>query len=588
MTAIPPEEGRDQYVGTIVGESTSTEFRLAVAHEAIREQDIVAVDAQLQRADDSGPSENIRVWAKVQRIERLNPLFPSEAGHELAATRTDPFDTVLSLSHEMVTAVCQVLGSEPRAGNKEGKLNHLRYPPKPASTAYRPDGGDISRIVLGQLAKNDDRALDIAALSNRDAVTVKVDGHVVVTRHLAILAMTGAGKTWAARRTIEELSNKKYPIVIFDPRGDYTGLSDIPDLKGRVKRYYAQFPVFDEEEDTVAKVIGALGYPLSDTMRQLFPDVFDAARLFGSCDEQDWAPRAKWLAQYVGADSRYPIRADDMWLISHLAWAGMKAVQRALQEEDETDRQRLQEWGWKQIGGYTGVHARSLEAITKRTRMSAAVLTRMQEISRRIAGEAEPLPQDRTNLVADGRVSIVSLAGYTSDFQATIYSLVADSLFNARVSGELQWPVLLVLEEAHNFAPAKANTPAEERAVAVTKQIAQEGRKFNIGLVLISQRPSRLDETTLSQCNSYVIMRLVNPADQNFVRRVVETLGEDDARILPDLDRGEAILSGQMVNFPVLVKMKVPQSRGEHEEEDAFQVLAKAREEAARHMRVPR
>ncbi len=158
-----------------------------------------------------------------------------------------------------------------------------------------------------------------------------------------------------------------------------------------------------------------------------------------------------------------------------------------------------------------------------------------------------------------------------------MYSLIADSIFDARVSGDLKLPVLLVLEEAHNFVPARANTPAEERAIITTKQIAQEGRKFGVGLILISQRPSRLDETTLSQCNSYVIMRMVNPADQNFVRRVIESLGEDEAKLLPDLDVGEAILSGQLINFPVLVKMKAPESQGEREEQDAFEALAEAR-----------
>ena len=78
-------------------------------------------------------------------------------------------------------------------------------------------------------------------------------------------------------------------------------------------------------------------------------------------------------------------------------------------------------------------------------------------------------------------------------------------------------------------------------------------------------------------CNSYVIMRMLNPADQNFVRRVVETLGEDEARMLPDLDVGEAILSGQIVNFPVLAKIKEPESHGEREEQDAFDALEQAR-----------
>jgi hypothetical protein len=116
----------DRYVGTLVGESTSREFRLAVAHETIREQDIIAVDAELRQAAGSTPPERVRVWAKVQRIERLNPLFPAEAGHELAATQTDPFDTVLSLSREMVSAVCQ--GISQREPGREARSSSLPAP----------------------------------------------------------------------------------------------------------------------------------------------------------------------------------------------------------------------------------------------------------------------------------------------------------------------------------------------------------------------------------------------------------------------------------------------------------------------------
>jgi uncharacterized protein len=152
--AIPPvTPAVDQYVGTLVGESTSREFRLAVAHETIREQDIIAVDAELRRPDGNGLSEQLRVWAKVQRIERVNPLFPTEAGHELAETHTDPFDTVLSLHREMVTAVCQVLGAESRGDNQGGKLAptptpaSARLSPRPASPSRPTKGTFVSRSV---------------------------------------------------------------------------------------------------------------------------------------------------------------------------------------------------------------------------------------------------------------------------------------------------------------------------------------------------------------------------------------------------------------------------------------------------------
>ena len=573
-TAAP--QASENYVGTLVGESTSREFRLAVAHETIREQDIIAVDAELRSTDSTENREQIRVWAKVQRIERLNPLFPTESGHELAATRTNPFDTVLSLSREMVTAVCQVLGAEPLTGGTGGKLNHVRYPPQPATSAYRPSENDVARVVLGDLAQKHNRALDIAVLSNRSKISVMVDGHAIVTRHLAILAMTGAGKSWTARRIIEELTKKDYPVVIFDPHGDYTGLTDVSALQGRVKRYYAHFPVFDEDSETVARIVSTLGYELTDTMQTRFGDVFEVARNFLRSDDEEIKKKTEWLADATGNQrlKEFGLRPD-MWLIGNLA----QAAESILRNDNADGREMLIEWGWDNISTYSKRDAGTLEGIKKRTYQAAKALTRMEKTNKKVALNAEPLPTDRTQLVHYGQISVISLAGYTGDFQATIYSLIAESLFDARVDGTLRLPVLLLLEEAHNFAPAHANTPAEQRAISTTKQIAQEGRKFGVGLILISQRPSRLDETTLSQCNSFVIMRLVNPADQNFVRKVIESLGEDEAKMLPDLDVGEALLSGQFINFPVLVRIKEPVSKGEREEEDAFVALGKAHAE---------
>jgi len=571
------QPGNDRYVGTLVGESTSREFRLAVAHETIREQDIIAVDAQLRRPGASEMPERIRIWAKVQRIERVNPLFPSEAGHELAATRTDPFDTVLSLSREMVTAVCQILGAEPLDGNREGKLDHLRYPPQPASTAYRPDAKDIARVVLGELQQKQQRALDIATLSNRPEVDVKVDGHAIVTRHLAILAMTGAGKSWTARRIIEELAKKNYPIVIFDPHGDYSGLANVTDLRNRVKRYYAQFPVFEQSPEDVITVVENLGWNLANTHQSLFDDLFNGAREFLRASPEEMKERTQWLGDYLGKENivQYGLRPNLFFLADFV-----QAVVKAGKGGDNSALDSIVKWSNreqlrvnKQVAGW-------LEGLPNNLRAAAKKLGQMEEINKRTARDSEPLPTDRKQLVSYGGISVVALAGYTSDFQATIYSLIADEIFEARVRNDLKLPVLLLLEEAHNFAPAQSMTPAERRAINTTKQIAQEGRKFGVGLILISQRPSRLDETTLSQCNSYIIMRMVNPADQKFVRNVVETLAEDEAKLLPDLDVGEAILSGQLINFPVLVRIKKPESQGEREEKDAFEALEEAHKAA--------
>ena len=315
---------KEKIVGTLVGESTSKEFRLAVTPEAIREQDIIAVDATLNETEESGGSEEIRVWAKVQRIERINPLFPAEAGHELAETQTDPMDTVLSLSREMVSAVCQVLGYERLESEWSGKLESLRYPPKPATRAYGPDPEDLERVLVGKLESEPISALDIADLSNRADVDVKVDGHAIVTRHLAILAMTGAGKSWAARRIIEELAKKKYPMVIFDPHGDYTGLGDIESLRNQVKRYHVTLPIFEEDADTVAQIIGNLASdPLSPRMNDLFGELFDASKKFYEVEGNERRERRDWLVDRLNAMSANRIRQYDihpnLWLIADIA-----------------------------------------------------------------------------------------------------------------------------------------------------------------------------------------------------------------------------------------------------------------------------
>ncbi len=378
----------------------------------------------------------------------------------------------------------------------------------------------------------------------------------------------------AARRIIEQLAALNYPIVIFDPHGDYTLLGNSPALRGKVQRYFAQFPVFEEDSETVEQLVSNLGYPLSPTMQGFFPDVFRAASNFLTDDEDENQKRARWLSETTGDSNilKFGLRAD-LWLVASMADAAEQAL--GIGPIDPVFQQ-LVEWGWSTLRSYSATDRRSLEAIKRRVRRAAAVLSRMERTNRRVARDAVALPTDRTEIVKYGQVSVVSLAGYDPEFQATILSIVADDLFEKRVRGDLAYPVFFVLEEAHNFVPSRATSEAERRSIATTRQLAQEGRKFNIGLLLVSQRPSRLDETTLAMCNSFIIMRMINPADQQFVRRVIESLGEAETRLLPDLDVGEAILSGQMVNFPVLVRMKPPSSRGEREEEDAFEVLRKA------------
>jgi DNA helicase HerA-like ATPase len=171
----------------------------------------------------------------------------------------------------------------------------------------------------------------------------------------------------------------------------------------------------------------------------------------------------------------------------------------------------------------------------------------------------EPMPDPLTaphDFVQPGQASILYLGGYDHLTQATIVAVVLKHLFEERASMRNRIPPFLaVIEEAHNFIPSKSEGQMETPSVEIIRKVITEGRKFGVGLCLISQRPSRLDETTLSQCNTFLIFRLVNPRDQNFVERVMENLTKADSRLLPAFGPGQGIVSGQAVRFPLVIEV---------------------------------
>ena len=122
-------------------------------------------------------------------------------------------------------------------------------------------------------------------------------------------------------------------------------------------------------------------------------------------------------------------------------------------------------------------------------------------------------------------------------------------------------PVLLVIEEAHRFLREQAATGARD----ATSRIAREGRKYGVGLMLVSQRPSELPDTVLSQCGTLIALRLTNSTDQGRIRAALPDAIGGLAAVLPSLRTGEAIVSGEAVALParVLVDMPNPMPQSE-------------------------
>jgi DNA helicase HerA-like ATPase len=116
----------------------------------------------------------------------------------------------------------------------------------------------------------------------------------------------------------------------------------------------------------------------------------------------------------------------------------------------------------------------------------------------------------------------------------------------------LPYPAFVLIEEAHRFAPASGDLVSSQ----ILKTILSEGRKFGVGVGLISQRPGKLDSDVLSQCMSQFLLRIVNPVDQARVAESVESVGRDLLKELPALSKGQAIVSGAAVNTPVLCRVR--------------------------------
>ena len=201
---------------------------------------------------------------------------------------------------------------------------------------------------------------------------------------------------------------------------------------------------------------------------------------------------------------------------------------------------------------------RTLAQIEKKLNQMELTNKKLRDTMKHLKFDVLPDPEGfPQGIISPNQVSILYLGGYDHLTQSTIVSILFENLFEHRASmSERIPPFQTVIEEAHNFIPSGSEGRAETPSLPTIRRVITEGRKFGTGLILVTQRPSRVDETILSQCNSFLVLRLVNPRDQSFVRAVMENLDDTDARMLPGFGPGQGLISGQSVRFPLLVKIK--------------------------------
>mgnify|MGYP002595369751 FL=1 len=157
-------------------------------------------------------------------------------------------------------------------------------------------------------------------------------------------------------------------------------------------------------------------------------------------------------------------------------------------------------------------------------------------------------------------VKIIDFSEVPSDVLPLIVSLIARVIFSVQqwTTAEHRHPIAIFCDEAHLYIPANTEKSIDDASLVTFERISKEGRKYGIGLVVISQRPSEVNRTVLSQSNNFIAMRLTNIDDQSVVKRLLPDSLGDYADMLPILDIGEALVVGDASLLPSRIRIAPP------------------------------
>jgi uncharacterized protein len=262
-------------IGTVVGNAGTSEFTFILQQFQAKVGDIVALEMDVP-GENYVSQRRLYVWARIISISRFNPFFPYEAAQEIAGEGISLEDTILSDTRDQLEAKALILGTTENENLKS--LFPLTYPVKPASTVWYPPADMVSELLTG--GWQDEKGVAIGSLIARRDVEVTLSAPKLVSRHMAILAMTGGGKTVAARRMIRELIELGYPLLILDPHGDYIGLLNClesfksvnPDAE--VKLFYPELLMQRDGEGIVETLIAQMTNGLTENQSAYLQGIF--------------------------------------------------------------------------------------------------------------------------------------------------------------------------------------------------------------------------------------------------------------------------------------------------------------------------
>ncbi|AFL95951.1 hypothetical protein CL1_1755 [Thermococcus cleftensis] len=513
-------EARNGSVGIVFGESTTDHFTFIVnpRNELPRFGEFLVVRNR----------EGDEVLALLKSIRNLNWLMEAGRGsYDYVEKTVNVFSRGILDKSEEILATAKVLGVlRTRDGEFLTKPAPNRVPIKPGERVYLARDEDLERIFANG-------HLRIGKLIARSNIEVRLDANRLVSRHFAVLAVTGAGKSnTIAVLTKELVSNVNATVVILDPHGEYQKLS---------------WP-------------GARVNPIKATIDPGRIRLSEFATLLGIAENASLQRRFLGLVyRTVREEMRREGKVVGGMPFIH---AMEDKIEEWIRIYENTDDKIIHYYDEKGIETPRKIQARDLEALIRLKDYLSELRANFGEFIS---------PVNVLSEIRPGMVNVIDLSGMEEEQMITLASFVLRGILKNRIdyvkgsrTGDrnlvrevseaypaLTKPVLVIVEEAHIFAPRGEKNPA----TLWLGKIAREGRKFGVGLGIVSQRPKKLDDDILSQTNTKIILKLVEPNDQRYVQQASEQISEDLLSDIASLGVGEAVIVGYAITIPAMVKI---------------------------------
>lgn len=399
----------------------------------------------------------------------------------------------------------KLIGDVKIVGFKEsGVLKNIRTPFSNDAKIEVASDKEIEEII--GLFKDESSCL--GKLEHHPELNISLDLKKVITKHIAVLAKSGAGKSYTVGVILEEIIRKKIPILILDPHNEYSTLkypnTDKKDMK-RLEAFNLQPKGFMNQivQYSPDTKINSQCHPITLDLNKMKPqDLVDSL-------PQKITPAQQSLVYNMLQAANNRVDFDE--LIFNLS------------NEESNSK-------WSLI---------SLIEQLKQLRLYST----------------NPTPLN--SIIKQSQASIVSLKGVEPYVQETFVAGLLRDLFEARKREEIP-PFFLVLEEAHNFCPEASL--GKLKSSSIIRTLAGEGRKFGIGLCVISQRPAKIDKNVISQCSTQILLKITNPNDLKSVIASSEGVDSASEQEIQRLNIGTCLLTG-VLDIPLKVNVRPRMSK---------------------------